>query len=293
MNGERKGRVVLPLILVIFAFYIIFWLSVMIMKDISLIIFLLGLITVVSLSFLFIRGGESLTKVILTIVLGIILCAVAYFAFIVIAAGPTTQRSHFHYRITFQGLDQYRGGLITTILVPLPYWQDKPAFSDEELMNMSFDSWRTQIVMTDDGKMLAFQTLEENPTNIDADFLKYYEPSFPWGESFEGALLPQGKEPGGMYTSWLYGFGKGEGPSTILFIDESMEPGASGNTTLSTNIEFYSGGGTFLGIGSDTYRISIREEIPGGIRGPIPVITQLGKLSQGDSGLEWTPLSLS
>jgi hypothetical protein len=73
-------------------------------------------------------------------------------------------------------LQNYQGGGITTILVPIPMVNGEQEFSDEELQSQSFGRWRSVSVSTQDGKMLALQTEDKNLSDIDAKFFKPEEP---------------------------------------------------------------------------------------------------------------------
>lgn len=84
-----------------------------------------------------------------------------------------TQPSYqmYEYTVRIHNASSYGGGPGTDILVPLPMIGGEiEIFPEERVQNKTFGDWKSVLVMTDDGKMLALQSMDAYLTDVSAGF---------------------------------------------------------------------------------------------------------------------------
>ena len=174
------------------------------------------------------------------IILGII--GIIIFFIIVIFAGVAYFNDNpggYGYTINVEGLSNYQPSLITDIIVPLPVRDGHEVFSNEELQYKSFGDWKSVLVMTPYGKMLAFESIGRNLTDLHAEFFKVY----PEGTKIENitseSFSPVLPFTASNYTQWVYGK-----DSSRLFNDH-LYPGFH-QTALSRIRETYLSASTWM-----------------------------------------------
>lgn len=162
----------------------------------------------------------------------------------------------YYYNIEIKGLDNYTSFGVTDIIVPIPMEDSEQVFPDEELQYKSFGDWKSVLVVTRQGKMLAFQTTKTNLTNINARFEKYVNYSIDAENPLKNALLyPVSNETSVNYTTYVY-------------IDPKMKS-KLGNNSITFEITFYGEGEAAQS--KRIYRVDVNENIPEGMKGPILV----------------------
>ena len=182
----------------------------------------------------------------------------------------------YKYTIDIEGLDQFQSGLITDIIVPLPYRNGRQEIADEDLQYKSFDDWKSVLVMTPYGKMLAFEKIGRNLTDIHAEFYSSYSDGITieniTRESFN-PLLPYSPSP---YTQWVYGNSADRDYSTIVYIPDSIKPLQPGNANLTIDLDLTASEGMEHSWVGKTYHVVIREVIPAEVRNWTSVVAQIG-----------------
>jgi len=124
----------------LFLIYLLYWLlrmgSLGILADAF---FVVGFVGFGYLIWFYVKDRYSLKKLAISIVGGIVLCGVLTLAILIAVAGASTMTVEVStYTISVQGLAKAQGGLITTIIVPIPMVNERLVFSDEELQNQMF-----------------------------------------------------------------------------------------------------------------------------------------------------------
>lgn len=164
----------------------------------------------------------------------------------------------YYYNIEVKGLDNYTSFGATDIIVPIPMKNGEQIFSDEELQYKSFGDWKSVLVVAKEGKMLAFQTIKTNLTNINARFEKYVNYSINIENPLKEALLyPASNETSVNYTTFVY-------------IDPKLQTQLS-NSSITFEITLYGEGEMAYSKRIGKYRVDVHENIPDGIKGPILV----------------------
>lgn len=198
---------------------------------------------------------------------------------------------YYHYTVDVRGMEQFRLGLVTDIIVPIPVRDGQQVFSDDELQYQSFGNWKSMLVITPFGKMIAFQSIGRNLTDLHAEFSHKY----PDGDRIKNItadslspVLPYTFSP---YTQWVYGSGAVQNYSTIIYIPNSMQPWDKAKDNLRVKIELIANGGMQHSVTDTTYRVTIQEKIPSTVRNMTPVVAQIGTLDARDlnSEYKWVP----
>ena len=181
----------------------------------------------------------------------------------------------YKYSVDIEGLDNYQSGLITDIIVPIPHREGQPVFSDDELQYQVFGDWKSVIVVTPVGKMLAFQYVGGNLTNIHAVFYKKYPDGITvkniTTESFAPAL-PLVHSP---YTQRISGSDPTSEFSTIIYIPDTIQPKQSKENLISINLNLLIDEGMQHSLSGKVYDVTVYEQIPAGIYNSIPVVVQI------------------
>ncbi len=254
---------------------------------VSVIIFLEGFLSYILLFTT--KKNHSIFLIGIVTVLSTILMFYAFFGALGGQAYFEEQPATYIYTISVQGLSNYSGGLGTDIIVPIPMRKGEQIFNDEEMQNKSFGNWTSMLVVTNEGKMLAFQTRDKNLTNIDARFRKDVNYSIDLKNIMDNALLyPISNYGIANYTIWIYSDKNVQNYTTYVYIDQNIQPLKSDNNTITFNLGFALRGNMVHGRAIN-YQVDVFEAIPESVKGPIPVKAQLAVV--GETG--WGPLRLN
>lgn len=215
-------------------------------------------------------------NVLILAIIGIII-----FFIIVIFAGVAYFNDNpggYGYSINVEGLSNFQPSLITDIIVPLPVRDGQQVFSDEEIQYKSFGDWRSVLVMTPYGKMLAFESIGRNLTDIHAEFFR----SYPEGTRIENitreSFLPVLPLVTSDYTQWVYGKDLARDYSTIIYIPDSIRPLHPEYGDITFNLDLDAFEGMQHSLVGKSYRVSIREVIPANVRNWTQVVAQVVEL---------------
>lgn len=194
----------------------------------------------------------------LAIVLAIVILSTTFIFYIIGGEYLENKLNIYDYTISVKGLDNYTSFGATDIIVPIPMKNNEQVFSDDELQYKSFGDWKSVLVVTKEGKMLAFQTTNTNLTNINASFKKFVNYCINIENPLKEALLyPASNETSVNYTTYVY-------------IDPKIQTQLS-NSSITFEITLYGGGEAAHSKRIDKYRVDVHENIPEGIKGPILV----------------------
>ncbi len=241
-------------------------------------------------------------------ILTVILTILMFYVFFGLLGGQAyfeEQPATYIYTISVQGLSNYnrnlelsdspkdawfdfsmQGSNITNIIVPIPMKKGKQIFTDEEMQNKSFGSWKSMLVVTKLGKMLAFQTRDKNLTNIDAEFRKDFNYSVDIKNIMDEVLLhPLSNEATANYTIWVYGDKNIQNYTTYVYINQNIQPVGSDDNKITFNLGLALRGNMVHGRAKN-YKIDVFETIPESVKGQVPVKAQLSIV--GETG--WGPL---
>ncbi|AGB03014.1 hypothetical protein Metfor_2000 [Methanoregula formicica SMSP] len=183
------------------------------------------------------------------------------------------------YTVSVNGLDRYNGGLATDIIVPLPMINGEQAFSDDELQYRQFGQWKSMLVVTPQGKMIAFQSLDRNLTNIHAQWFRESRKNTMKIDSSKDLLSPRINLTQVNYTRTVSPDVTGGGYVSKVYIEKEMRAFDEKNGTISFNISFFVSEGTTLGFLGKTYNAQVSEEIPAGFRQSVPVAVYIEKIT--------------
>jgi hypothetical protein len=182
----------------------------------------------------------------------------------------------YGYTIHVEGLSGYEPGLITDIIVPLPMRDGQQVFNDEDLQYKSFGQWKSVLVMTPYGKMLAFESVGRNLTDIQAEFFRGYPPEMRIENITSESLSPVLPFAPSDYTQWVYG--KDHAFSTIVFIPDSIRPLTPGRGDITFELQLDAFEGMLHSIRGKSYQVLVKEVIPPGVRNWTSVVAQVGDL---------------
>lgn len=277
-------------IAVILTFLVLFIFMLYGQKERLFLSWIIGIVVVSALTFVHIKILKYPAKrALVSVILGMVMSFLFFVAYLFVLGGPSyfeNQPASYDYRISVQGLSNYSGSLVADIIVPIPMRNGEQIFTDEEMQNKSFGNWTSILVVTRQGKMLAFQTRDENLTNIDARFRKDVNYSIDIRDIMQDVLLyPVSGDVAANYTIWVYSDKNVQNYTTYIYIDKNIQPAKGENNIISFNLELTVRGGMVHGR-AITHKVDVSEAIPESIKGPIPVKAQLGII--GDTG--WGPL---
>lgn len=229
----------------------------------------------------------SLTKLkilfLVAAVTGILIISLTLFGVAWINSNP----GYYRYVVMVDGLSNYTGELATDIIVPMPMRDGNLVFSEEELQYKQFGNWKSVIVVTPHGKMLAFQSVGANLTDIHAEFFKSFDPgALRLTDLQNETLSPLMSEGLDASAGWNSGTQEGSRYTSVLFFPEDLVPLNTNATDIVVNLELSVSEGIHHSISGDTFRMRILERIPPDIRGAIPVSAHIMKYQDGN----WVPL---
>ena len=181
----------------------------------------------------------------------------------------------YKYSVDIEGLNNYQPSLITDIIVPVPMRDGEQVFADEDLQYQTFGGWKTVLVMTRFGKMLAFESVGRNLTDIHAVF----EQKYPSGTKIENITL-ESLSPVLPYVASPYShLNTGDNPSrdysTIVYIPDTIRPLHPATDALMFNLELYAFEGMQHSQDGASYRVTVSERIPAGVVNMTPVVAQV------------------
>ncbi|MCK9581144.1 MAG: hypothetical protein M0Q92_11975 [Methanoregula sp.] len=205
---------------------------------------------------------------------------IAIWLFLIIPLGSlaylATSPGYYEYRISTEGLDQYQGGLITDIIVPLPEKNGKSIIPEEYFQYRRFGNWTSLLVITPQGKMLAFQSRDKNLTDIDAHFVVPLERPAIFQGNPGNLLQPVIDQKAGIYTVW-----ENDSQTAVytsqIYIDKKTKFALPGDTPIRIELNLVFHEGMVFGRYGESYRLRVLEKIPGGITGMVPVNVRITK----------------
>ncbi|MFA4878096.1 MAG: hypothetical protein WC586_11855 [Methanoregula sp.] len=181
----------------------------------------------------------------------------------------------YKYTVDIEGLENYEPSLITDIIVPLPVRGDQPVFSDDELQYRTFGNWKTVLVMTRYGKMLAFESVGRNLTDIHAEFYQKY-PEGTWIENITresfSPVLPLSPS---AYTGNTNGNDPAHAYSTIIYIPDTIRPLHPETDSLIFDLKLVASEGMQHSRVGRTYQVAILEKIPPDVNNMTQVVAQV------------------
>lgn len=276
-TGEMISACIIGL-MIFFTFVAMFAFWIYSIGSMAVLSILTGIFIIVAIAYHH-KNKYTMRMVKYSIFTGMIACIIFFLAFFsVIFAYVENTPTQYIYKISVKGLADYSGSLVTDIIVPLPMENGKQIFTDEELNNKSFGNWTSMLVVSKEGKMIAFQTMDRNLTDIDASFTKRIN----YSESVKDVkcLYPVSSSSPSNYTLWLDRGSDFQTYTSYVYIDQNIRPiKDAGNITFNVELTIFEG--RFRGIFGNNYKASIIESIPEGIKGPIPVRCQLGVYKEG------------
>lgn len=189
----------------------------------------------------------------------------------------------YTYQVTVTGLENYTGGPVTDILLPLPLREGEMIFSEEDLEGQRVGAWKTLFAETPKGRMLAFETMERDLSDISATFGSPAEKYFLIDDITRESFSPVVAEAPAGYTRWAFGTGDVQNVTTLVRLDEGIRPKTSDAGPIVIHLRITAGGGRLHGITGEKYQVEVYEAIPPGVTGFIPVRAQVARF--GDAGI--------
>ncbi|QYZ77960.1 hypothetical protein E2N92_00220 [Methanofollis formosanus] len=220
-----------------------------------------GVIASIGLGIVALKKGEAPRWVAISFIIGAILCALIFLGINLWAGWSETRPGLVSYHVSINGLEGRTGGLITTILVPIPMQDGEMVIPSSRLVDQTFDNWTTTMVKTKDGRMLAFQNRHNNLTDIQGDFYIAND------DINSTKRIPE------EYLSPVLENITDEEYTTVIYVDEGIRP--PGNLTV--NLRLSAGGGLYHGMFEQMYRTEIQETVPAGTTGRIVVTAEVGE----------------
>jgi hypothetical protein len=182
----------------------------------------------------------------------------------------------YKYSVDIQGLENYEPSLITDIIVPLPERNGQPVFSDDELQYKTFGSWKSMIVVTKFGKMLAFQSIGRNLTDLNAEFYKKYPEGTVIRNITQESLSPVLPLISSTYSIPVDSPYTTQDYSTIVYIPDTIRP-LHANDEIIVNLTLIASEGMQHSLNGMTYTVLVSEKIPSGIYNSTPVVAHILK----------------
>lgn len=182
----------------------------------------------------------------------------------------------YKYTVNIEGLNNYQPSLITDIIVPLPVRDDQQVFTDDELQYQSFGNWKTVLVMTKYGKMLAFESIGRNLTDIHAEFYQKYPEGTKIKNITRESFSPVLPLSPSKYTQVIDVNDPVHDYSTIIYIPDTIRPLHPENDFLTFNLELIAFEGMQHSQVGTSYHVTIREKIPANVYNMTPVVAQVG-----------------
>ena len=211
-----------------------------------------------------------------------------------------TQPSYqfYDYTVKIHNASSYGGSPGTDILVPLPMiGGETEIFTEKILEYETFGDWKPVLVMTDDGKMLALQSMDGTFTNVSAEF--------------SSTRILRGVDDGGITSIDDLSLSpvihaSEEAPSSqtsgqcpahalsLVYLPESIQPLSDNAPPLEIEMELLVLGSRFGSEYLGDYRLYGSVTVSADTRGRVPVpvraFTRRSSTEEG-GGLNWSCLS--
>ena len=187
----------------------------------------------------------------------------------------------YKYTVDIQGLENYEPSMITDIIVPMPQRDGKPVFNDDDVQYQTFGNWKSIIVVTRVGKMLAFQSVGRNLTSIHAEFYKKYPEGTVIQNITSESLSPVLPRVDSGYTQWLGEPDFDHDYSTLIYIPRTIRPLHSQGDSLVISLELIASEGLQHSISGKTYQVVVSERIPPGTYNSTPITVQVSERRSG------------
>lgn len=282
MIKEQGHRVILIAIFLTLGVYfaIVFWIwkseSLFRINVYDLFLLLAALLITGIIAFVYSRyrkNGEKYGPV----VFGTILFAI--WLFLIVPVGSlaylATSPAYYDYSITTGGLDRYEGGLTTDIIIPLPVKDGIPVIPEKTIQYRRFGNWTSLLVVTPQGKMIAFQSGDRNLTDINAHFLVPLEGPALFSRASPEMLQPAIDPGAGSRATRADDTGTTMAYSSQVYLDENIRPINNSSAPVRIDLDMVYSEGMSFGRYGALYHTRIGEEIAGGSTGWIPVRVQL------------------
>jgi hypothetical protein len=230
-------------------------------SGLSYLIIFFGLIIVSGLSLYYFRLNYAPENVIFPVTVAIIGAIVILVVVIFVGnALIHDMPAPFTYTVSINGLDQYNG-LASEIRVPMPMINGEQVFSDDELQCRQFGQWTSIPVVTPLGKMIAFQTPDQNLTDIHAQWFRQTK-----GEKhtidISSPLLSPKINPASGNSGLASGNGGSDaGYTSVIYLENVIKPPEENNGTISVDLSLFVSEGSYLGFFGNTYRARVSEEV--------------------------------
>ena len=207
-----------------------------------------------------------------------ILAIIIIFAFIAYSDYyiHNTQPGYYQakYSITIKNISFYSpNGFITDIIVPVPRLNGEDVFSDEDLQGITFGHWKSVLVESEDGKMLALQSIGENLSDISATFETDHRQIGEKRWNAKTLSLTPGtgwiSDIKGSQISWI----ESNNPhsTTMVLIPENLPPLSENAPPITVALEYLVLGDRTGMYTIDDYRLQGHCEVPLNFSGKIPL----------------------
>lgn len=203
------------------------------------------------------------------IIITIIILVIATIGANIIIHYCPSNPGYYDYSVKISGLSDYSGLPVTQIVVPIPSIGNESIYSDEQFQYNNYGGWKSFLVVTEDGKILEFQSFYANLTDISASYTMETDDYPKIEEINKNIFVPKGR-------SLLKKENTTTGYSYII-IPENLHPLSNYSEPISLSVTLTVHGGTTFGKShlEREYQISITEQIPPGTTGVIPVEPQV------------------
>jgi hypothetical protein len=215
------------------------------------------------------KNGRNIILAIAAILVAFII--VGFFAVAYINNSPGLYR----YTVDIRGLENYESGYITDIIVPLPVRDGQSVFTDDELQYKTFGNWKSLIIVTKFGKMLAFQNVGGNLTRIHATFSKKYPGGTVIRNITQESLSPVLPLVHSDYSLLDPGSDSRRDYSSIVYIPDTIKPLHGGSDYLNVSLELFADEGMQHSISGNVYKVQISERIPPGVYNSTKVVVHV------------------
>lgn len=220
------------------------------------------------------NSGMKMTKSSLSffgkvVIIAIIIFVIATISGNIIIHYYPSNPGYYSYSVKISGLSDYSGSPVTQIVVPIPSIGNESIYPDEQFQYNYYGGWKSFLVVTEHGKMLEFQSFDTNLTDISASYTMETE-DYPKIEDLnKNIFVPTGR-------SLLKNENTTTGYSYII-IPENFRPLSNSSEPISVSMKLTIHGGTTFGKShlEREYQVSIKQQIPPGTTGVIPVKPQV------------------
>lgn len=199
------------------------------------------------------------------------------------------------YSLTIRNVSYYAAdGFITDIIVPIPYLKGENVFSENDLQGRAFGDWKSVLVESEDGRMLALQLVGTNLSDVTATFETGCQRigEKRW-DAKDLALMPVASRSRGINNSPLSIIeSEGSHSTTIIFNPKNLLPLTENAPPITVDLEFIVLGDRTGLDHIDNYRIMGHCEIPKNFTGKIPLglNAYTRKVYPADGNITWVPV---